>query len=408
LKKYVPDASAELLFQEGFNALASADPDLKYSVSIEEHSVLLTIRSRSGEPIKAAFQPHFPDTEEGHKKAQEFARFLSEGSSVSLDATNLDIEDLPHPLKRAIRDHGNEFVLNLGPRRPRNFTLSIRFRAIDGSEFEFPYVEFGTNRFEGEAVVLSNEQQRLPFKLEERLYPDGRANMQWSWNLEGKSFYWLREILRFQGVVSQSTEVIFRDLDDGIEHRAGRLNSQAEKIAIDPDLVNRVVNIQLRTKTPITIPTRPYFTENDLRALEFIESVIETGREPSPRKSIVITMTGPEGVNDLRKVIAEGGPFGVIVPMQIGHLLDTPIRLGPVEISFKSVAVDPDDAARFAALFDGTPQTFPLSIRFIPRDGDVIETKYSSWAKPDVESASVPVSPRAHTDESAAVEEQDA
>ncbi|HVR39424.1 MAG TPA: hypothetical protein VMU84_10030, partial [Thermoanaerobaculia bacterium] len=146
IKKFNPQTSAEVFFREGYDALRSSDPNLAYVVSVEEGGVTVTVRSKDGEPVQVAFDPIFADTPEGRAKAAEFENYLKTGTAVELDESNLPVDELPEIVRDSVRERGGgPFRLQIGPKRPRTIASAIIFRNIDGKEYEFSYLEFGSN-----------------------------------------------------------------------------------------------------------------------------------------------------------------------------------------------------------------------------------------------------------------------
>jgi hypothetical protein len=347
-KKYAPDASAEVLFRQAYDTLSAADPELKYEVSLDGNRISMSVVRRDGEPVNVSFSPTFLDTDRGREKALEFQRFLDEGTAVELDETCIPIEDLPDPIRRAIRDRP-KFLLRLGPRRPRHFAIAFIFRNEAGDIYEFPYIDLASNRFEGDAVVLSNEQQRqIPFRFEEWLYPDRRAETSFGFYGDGRSFWWLRELLRFQAVLAHPCETVIRDLDDGIEHAAAITNMRFPYVAIDAEVVERVVAVQQRTKSAINMPARDFFTAEDLHQLESIEHILATGKPLEPPAGVLIGAPGVDGATFLSNV-QQGGHVAWSVPMHIEDLMGNQVRLGPVEYFCGRMRVAAEDEARLTA-----------------------------------------------------------
>lgn len=377
-KRYAPEATAEVLFREAYDTLSVADPHLKYTVSVDGNVVNMTVVRRDGDPVSVSLHPTFPDTEFGRRKAEEYQRFLDEGSQVELDQTCVSLEDLPEPVRRAARYRSGEFRLTLGPRRPKRLAVAFIVRNEDGETYEFPYIDLATNHFEGDVVVLTNEQQAIPFKFEERLYPDRHAKTTWTFEGEGRTFWWLRELLRFQAIVSKPSVTIIRDLDDGMEYFATVAGATTLGAFVDARIVERVVSIQERTKTAIRIPPRQFFTPGDIQQLEFVEHVLATGLQPSPPTGITITARGPDAPSVLRNIQESHGPVATVIPMHIENLLDNQVPLGPIELYCPRMRVAPSHKARLEAYLT-SGSTEEATFLFVPDQGEVIEARFTNW-----------------------------
>lgn|GEM_PF-1001795 len=379
IKKYSPDATAEFLFREGYEALSAADPSISYEVEIENRGVTVTARSKDGEPISATFAPVFDDSDAGRAKAVEFARFLDEGSAVELDETNIDPNDLPDPLRRLFRERGGRFKLRMGPRKPRTFAVALVIKNANGDFYEFPYIEYGTNRFDGRSVVLSNAQQKIPFHCEEILNPDASATFSWHFTI--KTFSALREQLRFQKVLSEPCQVILRDLDDGLEHVAGVTTFEQETVEYPIDIIERVLGVQQKTRTAIPLPRRAFFTPDDLQQLGFIEAILRDGRQPRPPQSFGVTLGSEEGRVLLRQVLAGSFELSQLTSMHVETLLDIDISLGPTRISCERVTVSNEDATRLGEFLDDESPSYPQQFRLIPAPGANSDVRYLWWEK---------------------------
>jgi hypothetical protein len=383
LKKLAPESTADFFFREGFEALRAAAPDLIHEVSVEEGGVTVTTHGKHGEPISVAFDPVFPDTPLGRRKAEEFARHLAGGTPVELDETNVPVDVLPEPLRSTLRArNGGPFTLRLGPRRPRRFANAVIFRATDGESYELPYVEFGSNRFEDDDVVLTNEQQRLPVHLSLRLRRDRSAEFQYTVTLAEKGFHWLRDAIRIQRILSKDAIVLLRDLDDGTEHPATHVQFSAAPIANDEallEIAERVIAIQRRLNIPLVMPQRSVGTREDREALKFIETVITTGLQPRPPANVAILVDSIEKLEFVRGLGAGDIPLGVSTPMHIEQLFDNPVPLGPIEVTCERVVVEPADMSKLEALVAASVSEFPQQIRVKAAEGAEMSVRYLAW-----------------------------
>jgi len=377
-KRYAPEATAEVLFREGYDALSAADPSLKYAVSVDGRVVKMTAERRDGEPVSVSINPTFPDTELGRQKAEDFRRFLDEGTEVELDHTCVSIDDLPDPIRRAARYRTGQFTLRLGPRRPRRLAIALIIRNEAGEVYEFPYIDLATNHFEGEVVVLTNEQQPIPFRFEERLFPDRRAETNWTFLHEGRTFWWLREFLRLRAVLSKPSVTILRDLEDGIEHVAVVTEASIVDIPYDLSIVERVVAVQARVKVAIRMPKREFFTDEDINRLERIEHVLKTGSPSKAFDGVSITIQGSSAGALLRDFQTGNRPMAQTIPEHFESLLDNQIPLGPVELFCARMRVSSDDATRLGNYL-ASGSSASISLNFVPVEGEVIHARYSRW-----------------------------
>jgi hypothetical protein len=378
IKKYSPETTAEFLFREGYEALSSANPAISYVVEIENRGVTFTARSKDGEPISASFAPVFDDSDEGRLKAAEFARFLNEGSAVELDESNVHVDELPDPMRRFLREHGGPFKLRIGPRKPRMFAVAMIIKNASGQVYELPYIEYGSNRFDGEAVVLSNAQQKIAFHCEEVLYPDATATF--SWQFTTKTFWGLREHMRFQRVLEEPAQVIIRDLDDGLEHVAGVTTLEQEALLqYPPDIIDRVIDVQQKTMTPIPLPKRAFFTPTDLDQLTFVEAILKDGRQPRQPQLFTVTVGSPEGQDELRQIVERVRRLSQYVPMHVEALLDVDIPLGPLQISCDEVVVHEEDASRLTTFLKDESPAYPQHFRLIPAPAATCTVRYLWW-----------------------------
>ena len=383
LKKLAPESTADFFFREGFEALRAGAPDLIHEVSVEEGGVSVTTHGKHGEPISVAFDPVFPDTPEGRRKAEEFARHLAVGTPVELDEANVPVDVLPEPLRSILRGrNGGPFTLRLGPRRPRRFANAVIFRTADGETYELPYVEFGSNRFDDDDVILTNEQQRLPFHLSLRLRRDRSAEFQYTMTLDGKGFHWLRDAIRLQRILSNGAIVLLRDLDDGTEHLATQVQFSAALIANDEallEIAERVIAIQRRLNVPLVMPQRSFGTSEDREALKFIEAVIATGLQPRPPANVSLLIDSVDKLELVRKLCSGDIPLGVSSPMHSEQLFDNPVPLGPIEVTCERVVVEPADAPKLEALVQATEPEFPQQIHVKAAPGVEMTVRYPAW-----------------------------
>jgi hypothetical protein len=383
LKKFQPDIAAEFLFRQGYEALRSADPDLAFKVDVEEGGITIAVASTNGAPISVAFDPVFPDTEKGRRKAAEFAAFLDQGTPVELDETNVPFDALPEVIRPSAA--GREtFRLRLGPRRPRTFVVALIFRNAEGDNYEFPYIEFRSNRFELPEIILSNAQQLLPFHIELRLRPDKSATFDWAFNFARKGFYWVWESLKFRSVLSKPCAIIVRDLEDGTEHVAAMTDGSDCGEDVPPEFVEfveRVLTVQRRTRSPILVPKREYPTEQDEQSLRFIEHILANGCQIRPPDRISVTVLRPDGRSLLQELVEGRRPLAISQSSHCETLLGNQIPLGPMELYCRHVQAHPDDREKLERLLQGDEVTFPSHIRVIAREGEIIETRYPMWCR---------------------------
>jgi hypothetical protein len=270
-------------------------------------------------------------------------------------------------------------TLRFGPKRPCRRAAAVIFVNDLDERYELPFVDFGTNRFEESDVFLSNIQQPIPFELTLRLRANGRADFSWKFDLEGKSFFWLAEALRFQHVLSRPTKVIYRDWEDGLEDVAVPFGEPATSDT-NPEaqsFVDRVLAVQLRTKSVIHIPKGAYASAADREQLELIEMILATGR---PSKAVVNVAFPVETLADLQslKELLNGKRLEVTFEMQFLPFLGDRVALGPAVVWCPEVLVHPDDREKFEML--GTADdSYPQVIRLVAAPGNVIQSRYVWW-----------------------------
>jgi len=395
LKKHQPAAAAEFYFREGYEAVSAADPEHSYEVDVTSDGVSFTVRRRDGDPVSVSFDPVFDDTEEGLRKRKAFQDFLAVGTEAELDETNVPFNQLPESIRVHLREGGRPFALRIGPRRPRAFAVVLTFTRADGESYTFPYIELATNRFEGETVVLSNAQQKIWFKIEERLASDGRAEMSWSFEPKAVTAWRMREMLRFLAVMSEPSTLVVRDLDDGMEYVAGSIKVATSAAFGEglPGFLDRLLSVQKRTGTSIHLPAGPIATRPDIAQLELIENILATGTRP-PDTTVSITIKERPGCDELLEIV-KSRPFDLSLPMQFELLLGNRIHLGPLHLRCESALVHPDDLQKVADLKSGAINP-PQQVRIMPRDGSRFVITYPWWLPTSSESPPHPTNrPRA-------------
>lgn len=377
LAVHVPDEDIQIVVGEGLKRLSALYPDRTLRVYTEDSHVVLEVDRRDrNEPVQiVSFTPVFPDTEEGRARAAAYDRFVRFGEPVELHGSDIPLAELPTEIRATAEKHP-ELRLRLGAARSsRPMIVAITFESEDGSFYEFPYIDLRVIRGGTEHVVVTNTEQPLPFKFEITLWPSGRTDIAWTFELVNTPIYWLREYLRFRQVIAKPTRTIMTSLEDGLRS----VSVSTNKMAIDHvpdhrlyDLVDRVLKIQNLTGSPIRLPNRPAFDDSDAQAIAWFEHVLATGRQSQPPKEVRLTAFGEQAREAVARNI--GKPIKARLPNRVERLLDNDINLGAAWVSCESADFIPvgerDEQGRRA---------FEFQVR--ARDNATLDVWYERFTK---------------------------
>ncbi len=157
--------------------------------------------------------------------------------------------------------------------------------------------------------------------------------------------------------------------------------SEAEVSAHLEAFVERTLAVQSRTKSPILVPTRAYPTELDERVLSFIEHILEKGYQDVSPTSIAVTVLASDGRSLLQELVDGDRPLHGS-QLHFETFLDNHVPLGRMEFFCRRVQIHPEDRHKLDQLLSSDEVAYPQQVRFIAREGEIIETRYLAWHPP--------------------------
>lgn len=217
--------------------------------------------------------------------------------------------------------------------------LALRVESEVGHAYELPYLDLRVVAAGSESAHANNEHQPIPFKFSFNFKSSGATEVSWFFQLENVPIYWYREFLRFRQVLESPVSMILTSLNDGLRSLA-KISGDEPRGHIEPSvlaLLDRLIQIQQKTGSVIRVPNRPFLDQADVDAIEWIESVLVTGRQPAPPSDFRFTVYDQLAADLIEKLREH--PLHVRAPRHVGRLLDTDIDLGPVLVTCPAVDV---------------------------------------------------------------------
>jgi hypothetical protein len=375
LASFIPADDAHLVIGEGMRQLSALYPDEHLTVRTNADGLSLELTSRDpNKPAQAVtFEPGFPDTAEGHQRAADWDNFIRHGMPVELLYTDIPDDQLP----AQIRDLGERhpgMMIRLGAKRSsRPMLVSLSLENEAGEQFEFPYLDLRVVGGGLERLVVSNAEQPIPFKFEIDLTPDKGADIKWQFQMNGASLHSFYRFLQFKKVAATAKTALLTFLENGLQSPA--------LLAAAPDaedvhtrhleLTERALCIQQRTNVELYLPKRVFFDAADEQAIEWFETVMQTGKQPRPPVDLRISAFDHAGRDMIQRF--DNDAFRARVPQQLERLLDNDVDLGPAWVSCAKVTVHlirEDTAA--------SGYTAEFAIR--PADGLFLDVEYERFA----------------------------
>lgn len=351
-------------------------------VALSEKGAHLSLRGRNGEELTPpTFQ--FPDTPEGQANQAAYDTFVRTGSPVNLDLAGVEVIREPGALAEfgAPRDG----TLRLSRKRAPSLFGELRFRGSSGEVAAIPGLEF-TAAGGTEVLTLTNERQNVPLHFSFKISFDesrpeaSSAEFNVDVKLVGWSIHWYVLYLKVLRAVKDTAVATLRDVQTGIEHTLGVLNGN--NLTLPPpehmDLAERVLWIQNRTKQPILLPDREFFTNDDRENIEFVETVIKKGRQTVNSMRLELEANPAAGV-DWRAQFDRGIKNVHVQATEVSRLvLDTHVPLGPMEVVCTNGRMSVDDVDAAVA---GVEAGGAVPVTILPVGSGRITASYPRWRK---------------------------
>ncbi len=375
LASFIPADDAHLVIGEGMRQLSELYPDDHLTVRTSADGLSLELTNRDpAKPAQAVtFEPNFPQTEEGIQRAAEWDNFIRHGTPVELLYTDIPANQLPAQIRDLGERHAGMRIRLGAKRRSRPILVSLSLEDEGGEHFEFPYLDLRVVSGGLDRLVVSNTEQPIPFKFEIGLTPDRRADIKWRFELNGASVHSFYRFLQFKKVAATAKTAVLTFIENGLQSLASlAVGPDAEGIrAKDLELTERVLQIQQRTNVPLYLPKRVFFDATDEQAIEWFETVMQTGKQPRPPVDLRISAFDEAGRDFIRRF--NNDAFHARVPQQVERLIDNDVDLGPAWVSCPKVTVHLIHESQAASGY-----TAEFSIR--PTDGHSLHVEYERFA----------------------------
>lgn len=385
VERYLPHEASFANLSDAHKALNDSDPNYGYVTQLGPNRVNVVVFPKRGEaePVPLSFEPRFPDTPEGKEQESAFRRFLASGRPAEVKAEYMTITGLPEPIQRIVQE-SPEGTFSFGPRKSsKNFVISLSVERPDGQEENlFPLIEFGSNYGGEEEILLSNEQQPIPYKFWLTI-PTAERSINFRFDFSDAMYSagsYLRAI-EFELALSRGARVVFREYETG---RLFAVSSVLPGSVESPDagfvdMMRKLVWIQEQLRVVVPLPEREFFSAEDVEDILNIENVIRCGRFLGDVSDVVVELA-PGALPE----ILSKHPDGVLGEMELikeydCELLGAEILLGAVELASKNVRIDP---VQLEELKEGAKlhPDFSPSVRLIPEEGS-FDAKFKDWPK---------------------------
>jgi hypothetical protein len=384
IERHLPHEAVFASLAEAHKALDDSDPDYGYITQFASNHVNVVVfpkRDDAG-PVPVSFEQRFPDTPEGKEQESAFRRFLASGRPVEVLADYLTVTGLPRPIQEMLQQApGGTFFF--GPRRTaKNLVVSLSVERVGTEEIIlFPLIEFGANYGGEEEIVLSNEQQSIPYKFWLTISRvESKINIKFDSSQAASSVASYLRALEFESALSQGGKLFFREYETDRIFAA----SPVPPGLVEPpssgflEMMRKLAWIQRQLGIVIPLPEREFFSGEDVADILEIYNIIRSGEFLGEVSEVRVTLN-PGALPDVLSKHYDG-LLGKMTIVQDYHyeLMGTEIVLGAVELTSASVRIDPAevDALRVAALL---PDCSP-SVRFVSKEG-AFNAKFKDWPR---------------------------
>lgn len=355
------------------------EPGYDLQLNLAKDQTTITARTTTGEPILLR-RPVFAATPKGAQARERFEHFLRTGEPTVIDRDDV-IAGLGDegPFARLADDaHGAVITLRAAVPTMRG---DLCFKAPDGTRAEIPGVVIGGHAGT-EYLTLTNSDQGLPltFTVRLKVSPElGEATFNLQMRSAGHSVVWYARALDIFRTTTHGAQLAFRDFDTSIEFGLGivTINENSAPVAAHVELVQRTLRVQERTKQPILLPARSFFTKEDIEDLTLIEHILATGSVEAECLTVPFSRAPNERLEELRRrlttVISDfmlEGPWGP------GRLLDNVLDLGPIRIADQAVRFTVEDTERAMLLLEAG---HTITVTVIPAAAASLKVAYPRW-----------------------------
>ena len=323
--------------QEAQEAMESVNPNFRVTVETGKDGVSYGIEPKHAEafekqPLNVATRFSFPNSEHASECKEAFDNFIKTGSPVTIPGEYVDQVKVPEFISTTLGMEDADIVEVKLSTSIHSAPLVVKAEVVsrDGERTTLDYIELKPDRAGSEQTVLNNDHQNVPFKIELRI-DIVRKVINFGYTFRYKESNPKQELdgLLFCRALSRGGYFRLEDRETGIERlgteiKSGMLEAPDES---DIELLEKIVLIQKKCKTPLEIPAQG-ITRDDVASILHTAMILETGRATAPE--VNLTMRKKDCFKNV-----EGCKDGKMTPLSFTIelpriVLGNAIPLGPI------------------------------------------------------------------------------
>lgn len=344
IEKHMPPSALMQKLADIKSDLSDVPLEGSLDVRITPDYVSVRLEPKEGadpESLKGAFTLKFPDTEEGRAANESLKAFFDSGSAVQIPPKFVESVEFPEILKRLLGDEmTGEVGVAIGPRRggeniPARLEISSRDGKVMSRDMTLVVEQIGAKQA---VLVFMNDDSpwtaRLTLEFEKKMtaFVVTRA---------AEPGYVASELesVRFWSAFAAGGTLTISDPIKGLILFNGEVR---ELKGLEPpegwrEFLEAVYSIQMKTGTPIMIPSRAISGDEVLGILQLADD-LQTGAGTVKVDSVGMDID-TAGAREILNQSSTGNPM----PLTLGEdqtltVLDTPVGLGRVEYHVVALA----------------------------------------------------------------------
>ncbi|HJQ12286.1 MAG TPA: hypothetical protein VJ840_14740 [Gemmatimonadaceae bacterium] len=377
LERYLPESVVLDKLVAAREVFENVSPHHRITAKLNDSGVVLSTEPKYAgaervDPIEFKVRLEYPNTPEGITARHAFAKHISTGAPVRVPRSFVADLQVPEFLRPYIKiDEMSHF--EFGPRQAPNLVLAdLILRPAEGSEIKIANLEFRGVQAGEDEITIDNSHQLTQYHFRIRLNQlDKTANVTFDLKLKPENVLRALERVRIWEALSSGCQFTLINAETGVKLLDSGQLPPNQAMAPPKGLVEffeRVLLIQTRTGTLITIPARD-FTPEEVRVVYDLAARLEHGRITGTAKS-VSAMLHRAGIEQaVAGRLDDGEQFLTISQVEVWTILDTEVPIGRAVSVFKGMTLPKRAIEEIKARLKDEPDLDSFPVQFEPREG---------------------------------------
>jgi hypothetical protein len=326
----------------------------------------------------------FPDTEDGRKYVEALSHFYETGAPIKIPAMYIKNLEYSNALQQVLPPMGDDGFLQISPiPHPKPLLLRCEIMCDDGDRFEIEYIHLTRTRGGQKEVTFTNENQPIPFKIEQVIHFDGSQSSfhisidhTTSWNVHQQLLH-----MKFVRCMSKTYTMRFTNLETGMSmaasrNKAGVCEAPHEELL---EMLAALDALQMKSGKSVYFPDRD-LTDEECQDIAMLRMLFRTGKIGASWRrgsaSMIITNEDRTEQAQMLQRFADGEGFYCLSQGEVLLLFGQAYSLGPIKPL--SLPIVLENWSDIKTLLD-TGYCGEAKLEFVPCDDGSFTKEYVNW-----------------------------